>query len=211
MRRFVQISAIILVYLVTCGKSCNDAKSEQSELEMAREHKAHDSLTSVFSSDSLSQASLMAFEHTALNKLSDFSDYLQIMYDTSKDQAFKSKTCELIGDLFIPEAQLELSLSEVPGKKGCDLKTLFGNIHKNRWVTSPVTFDSVRVKRVLHQENDTLCSGKLAFCLRSTLVASKEIAGKCDEKEVDIFVCKCSRVFGNDTLKIWKVFLGNIR
>ncbi|MEI6681386.1 MAG: hypothetical protein WCO44_02100 [Bacteroidota bacterium] len=211
MKRIFQLSAIILVYLVTCGKSCNEAKSDEAALEMAREHKAHDSIASVFSSDSLSQASLKAFENTAKYKLSDLSDYFKIISDTTADQAFKSKTCELIGGLFIPDAHIELPLSLLRGRKGCDLETFLGIINKNRAGIAPLTFDSVRVKQALHQESDTLCSGKLAFCLHGKQIEGREIPGKCDEREVDIYVCKHSKIFGKDTLRIWKVYLGDIR
>ena len=71
MKRFLRISALILVYFVASARSCNDAGKEDAAFAEAKERAAKDSIASAFSSDSLSPASLRAFESTARYKLTD--------------------------------------------------------------------------------------------------------------------------------------------
>ena len=163
MKRIFRLSAIILIYLVTCGKSCNDAKSDESALENARERMAHDSITSVFSSDSLSQSSLRAFENAAKNKLSDFSDYLQIMEDSSTGQAFRTKTGEMIRDLFL-SADVRFRFA-APGRsemKEVSLEELLETDIKVQPAGQKMVFDSARVIKKLQMDNDSTCSGSTA-------------------------------------------------
>ena len=72
--------------------------------------------------------------------------------------------------------------------------------------------DSVSIFKPLTRENDTLCSGQLA-CRpgQHTAALKAKDAILEDAWVIDIFAVKRKVIFGSDTLKVWKVLLGDIR
>ena len=212
MKRILRISALILVYFLSSARSCNDAGNEDAAFAEAKERAAKDSITSAFSSDSLSPATLRAFELTARYKLTDFADYLQIFTDRSTNPAFKNKAGKMIRDLFISEdVRLEIGSPGHQDKSALRLKDILGSELKNGQPEERMAFDSIRLKQTLHRENDTLFSGQLAFRIlyshaenqqKSLVTGSDNIA--------EIFLVKRKLIFGTDSLKVWKVFLGEI-
>jgi len=213
MSRFLKISVILLAWFIASARSCDDRKEDDAARELAQAHAARDSIASAFSSDTLSSATLRAFELTARYKLSDFTDYLQIFTDRSAEPAFRKKSGEMIRDLFISgEVCLRFSSPERPDEKEVSLEELLSSGSKNHYLDGRMAFDSIRVLKALHMENDTLCSGQLIFRPEHANQATslKNIC-KAKDKVVDIFAVKRMKVFGNDSLKVWAVFLGNIR
>jgi hypothetical protein len=73
-------------------------------------------------------------------------------------------------------------------------------------------FDSIEISEPLHRINEFNYTGSLKFSLRKKCPSStnSESTGS-DSKKVDIIATKVMKQFGSDTLKIWQVFLGNIR
>ncbi|MEI7661011.1 MAG: hypothetical protein WCK34_02375 [Bacteroidota bacterium] len=213
MRRFIKLSAIVLVYFIACGKSCNGPGEDNAKREMDQARRAKDSIASVFSSDSLSQESLRAFELTALYKLSDFSDYLQIIGDSSTGPAFRTKTGEMIRDLFLSEnVRFRFAVPGCGEIKELSLEELLQTGLSVQPAGQKMVFDSASVLKKLQMDNDTTCSGRLAFCLRygNPLLPGQK-GNRCAGRSIDIFAVKCRKIFGSDTLRVWKVFLGDMR
>ena len=212
MKRFLRISALILVYFVASARSCNDAGKEDAAFAEAKERAAKDSIASAFSSDSLSPASLRAFESTARYKLTDFADYLQIFRDSSTTAAFKKKAGQMIRDLFISEdVRLEIARPGRRVEKGGSLKDMLKLEMQDSRMEEKRTFDSIRIKQPFHRENDTLFSGQLAFRILYS-DAEKQLKPRVSGSDIiaEIFLVKRKLIFGTDSLKVWKVFLGEI-
>ena len=209
MKRYLKIAAMALVWIISSGKSCNDNDEHFAVREEARVQATKDSVVSAFSTDSLAPATLRAFELTAQGKLADFADYLHILNDSAAKPAFKTKTREMIGELFISgEVHLRFPQRGCPDLKDISLAEILKPGSKQ--LHTELLFDSVGVKKPLKMENDTLCSGQLIFTKQNTLpVVKYQNPGKSLVNLIDIYAVKRQKVFGTDTLKVWKVLLGD--
>ncbi len=187
MRRFFQISALILVYFIVCGKSCDSNEQLTREQEKNRATRDRDSITSVFQSDSLDQPALRAFEATACIKLGDLCDYLKVMNDSTADKAFKEKAGAMALALCYPGKEVTARM------KG-------------------VVVDSIRVFKTLQRLSDSVYYGQLSF-MAAMPDARQAVRNHSQPKTrfADIFALKQDKVFGRDTLKIWNVLIGDIR
>jgi hypothetical protein len=211
MKRVLKISALILVYLLACAKSCDNGQDSDNAQDLAKVNAARDSISSAFSSDTLSSAGLRALEATALYKLSDFSDYLRIFTDTSANQAFRNKAGEMISDLFVSrDVLLEVACSGHK-EKGLRLRDMLDSKKKNRLTEAGISFDSIIIKQSLHRVNDTLLSGELKFrVLCNHTKGQNRPLVAAQDNVAEILVVKKWKIFGSDSLKVWKVYLGNI-
>jgi len=186
MSRIIKILTLILIYFIVSAKGCDHNEQDTGGLDQNQAQKVKDSITSMFETDTLSQASLRAFEATARLKLNDLTDYLKIINDSLADKAFKDKAREMAMALF------------VYGKKAPD------NFQG-------VDFDSVSVSRGLQRYSDTVYSGQLVVKVRWPNNAG--VKGKIPPVKiltVEIFALKQEKIFGKDTVKVWNVLLGDI-
>ena len=213
MKRVLKISALVLVYLLTCAKSCNDRQDSDNSNDLSQVNAAKDSISSAFSADTLSSAGLRALETTARYKLSDFSDYLRVFTDTNVSPAFRTKAGEMISNLFVSrDVWLEISCSGHRDEKGIRLKDMLDSEKKSRLVEAGITSDSISVKQSLHRVNDTLLSGQLAFRIQCThMKGQNRPLATAKDNVAEILVVKRLKIFGSDSLKVWKIFLGDFR
>ena len=187
MKRFINILPLVILYLLLSSKSCDNIEQGSALREQSMAAQARDSITSVFESEKLAQPELRAFEVTARLMLKDLADFMKIIGDSTAGQAFRDKASEMAGGLFIPGNKVPLSFAGA-------------------------VFDSIRVYRPLQRMNDTVYSGKLSVVvLLSHPINNRRVIPPTETKIVDIFVLKQKKVFGKDTLKVWKAFLGDLR
>jgi hypothetical protein len=213
MRRLVQIGIVLFVFMLFGAPSCNDHEQGSAGRKQKALDSAMDSLRESFGSDQLSAASLEAFEVSASQKLSDFADYLRIMGDTTLNPSFKEKAKEMVRDLFLSENVRFRLVKGVKAKEEVlTLKQLLSAGDDQIVLSSNLIFDSVKVSQHFQRADDTTYTGWLNFTLRctETSLSGKEIT--CiTGNAIDIFILKRNKIFGNDTLNIWKVYLGDLR
>lgn len=211
MRRFFHISALILLYLVITAKSCDNQEEADEARNQTNITRSQDSIRSTFESDTLSNASLRAFEVMARIKLSDFNDYLIILNDTSVAELFREKAREMIRGLFINEnSVLALMGQDNSESREFSVKQL---LHPGKGF--PVKFgkiitDSIKVRQSLQRAGDAIYTGKLGYAFipavqKTTKSRNQEISGG----TINFLLAKHDKQFGTDTLKIWDVFLGD--
>ncbi|MGA2822010.1 MAG: hypothetical protein ABSE72_00615 [Bacteroidales bacterium] len=185
MRRTVKIFALILLYFLACGKSCDNDEQSNVQREQEKITAETDSLQLAFGADTLSSSSLLAYLETAKQKFYDFNDYLRIVTDTSIAGPFRDKTREMIRNLFITGAE--------PAK----------NIN-------PFRLDSVGIKETFHRINDSVYEGSLDFTYRSLRRSDKFINSSQETETITIYLIKRDKNFGKKKLWVWNVFLGKI-
>jgi len=210
MKKLLNIVMIILIYLIFCGKSCEDdsapAPSQQKQVELAR-----DTIQREFEADYLSEEARHAAEINAMQKLHDLADYVEVFSDQSLDSAFREKAGEMIGEMFISEI-VRLSFGQMKNNKmksvslGEFLKTGFGDdIRKTK-----VIFDTIRVLEPLQKSDGSTYSGKLAASQTIVLYPSADsIISSSKPITIHFISSKQNKIIGTDTLKVWKVSLGN--
>ena len=185
MRRTVKIFALILIYFLTCGKSCDNDEKNDAQHEQRKVKTETDSLRSVFGTDTLSVSSLMAYMETAKQKLYDFTDYLQIVADTSAAEPFRNKAREMIYHLFIPGGE--------PTR-----------------IISPFGLESVNIKEPFQRINDSVYEGLLVFSYKTLQHPDKIVNTASETGTIEVFLAKRDKNFGKEKLRVWNVFLGKI-
>ena len=106
MRRIFKILPLVIIYLVTCAKSCNDNEERSLEMEKRQVAVAKDSISSLFETTRPDHATLRSFEVTAGLKLKDLSDYLSVLNDSSTEKAFREKAGKMAAAMFAGEKGL---------------------------------------------------------------------------------------------------------
>ncbi len=182
MKRFFYVPALILLYLLTTAKSCNDREQPDGAHEEARLTIIKDSIRSTFAAETLSVASLHAFEDAAVNKFSDLCDYQAIVHDTSVALPFREKAQEMIRGIFISG-----QASAVPS-----------------WHAA----DSIWVQQPLQRTGNSIYSGKLGYTFNPKGQSTPNNQSRVTKDSIDFSVIKREKIFGTGSLLIWDVFLG---
>jgi hypothetical protein len=185
MRRTLKIFALILLYFLTCGKSCDNEEKFDVRQEQAKIKAETDSLRSVFGNDNLLASSLLVYMETAKQKFYDFNDYLQIIADTTVAEPFREKAREMIRGLFIT---------------GEEPKTIF----------NPIGLDSVGTKEAFRRMNDSVFEGCLVFSLRTIQQPGEITSTSHKTGTVTVLLVKRDKNFGEGKLRVWSVFLGKM-
>jgi len=212
MRKIFHISALVLLYLLCTAKSCDNQEQADEVRDRNQIKLTRDSIMSTFGSDTLPVASLRAFEGMAVIKLSDFSDYLTILRDTSKAKPFRDKAREMIRGLFISENSIvRISDPDTSGTREVTIKQLLRDGDKGSEPFGKIIIDSIRTKQDLKRNGDSIYVGKLSYSYfynrHNPAIASNPspVNGT-----IEFFLVHHQKIFGKETMMVWDVFLGNI-
>jgi len=211
MRRLLYIPTLILLYLLFTAKSCDNQERADDVSEQKQITLSQDSIRSNFESDTLSNASLRAFEGMGGMKLADLGDYLMILGDTAVAETFREKAREMIRGLFLSEnSVVRLTGQENPGIREVSVNTLLNPVKGNPVISGKIIPDSVRVKQPLKWIGKAIYAGTLSFAYIPEDKMNKNGPGPASVSgTVDFLVTRHEKNFGKDTLMIWDVFLGN--
>ncbi|MCX6235161.1 MAG: hypothetical protein NT175_10670 [Bacteroidetes bacterium] len=213
MRRFLIVFALALAYLLLCSKACDDNVQENEKMEQDKVIAVRDSIRDEFEADYLSEGSLYALEATARQKLSDFADYMQMMADTTLDNSFKEKAGDMIKKMFISEnVRLRFILEQGRKEKKLTVKELLADGLRTPYASARFIFDSVEVQEPLQRINTGTFSGRLSFSQKFTGYSLHDtLTTNSVRTRIDVFVTKVDKIFGDDTLSVWGVFLGDMK
>jgi hypothetical protein len=213
MRKSLFILMLLLVYLLFSSKSCSSDEKDVADRQEADLMKVKKSLKDEFESEKLSRKSLNAFEVKAEQKLVDLADYLQIYSDNKMNEAFKGQARQMILGLFISDS-VKISSVLSDEKEGNSLPlTKFLHIDEgSNDLSIDFKFDSIEIIKPLHRTGEFNYAGSLAFTRRIISYSSSDTLFFSPVKmDVDIIAAKINKTFGKDTLRVWEVFLGEIR
>lgn len=211
MREFSYILIASVLFLLLSSDSCNSSRQDTSVVRETELSKTASDLKNEFESDELSEKSLKAFEIKAKQKLIDFSDYLNVYTVNPIDESFKLQAYQMIQDLFISKnALISDQLLNAANSKSIPVGDFLNE--KYGFDSMKLKFDSIRILEPLHKTDGMKYAGSLQFyrfIQAKTMTDTLIIAPS--KMEVEIFVSKVKKVFGNDTLQIWNVSLGNLK
>jgi len=211
MKRIIKLSVIILIYVLLCGKSCDDDSentfNQEMEVEIEKEN-----IREEFEVDWLSEGSQYAAEISAIQKLKDFADYLNIYADHSLDPIFRNRAGEMIRDMFTSD---NVSLSFVPldpeSHELLTLKDLLDQVNFADVFLMELSFDSIWLLDPLQKTNPNLYEGRIG-CFQKTLVISpNDTISRIEAITIDVIVSRKEKIFGRDTLNVWGVHLGDMK
>jgi hypothetical protein len=212
MKKNIKILLLAILYLIVSGKSCVD-NSARIEWEENQAEKAKDSIRTEFGTGYLPEENRMAAEWSAIQKLSDLADYIEIYVNHNMDIHFRSQAEKLIRNLFIsPETRLAFGPVGKRKMKTSTLAEFLSDGFGKDIIAVKITFDSISVSVPLNKTSEDLYAGE--FLSAQKLIAytgSDSIIIPSQEVSVQFFSKRQNKVFGNDTIQTWEISLGNMK
>jgi hypothetical protein len=205
MTRILKILVLIIIVLIFGAPSCSD-EQENSRREESLVNASIDSIKEEFTAEHLSDEALYGFEKAAVLKLSDLQDYLRILTDSSLDISFRRQAGEMLDKMFVTE-NIRIRLTDSLPLSVSDFISLG---LENNLSPSSFIFDSIQVHEPLHRISASTWKGKLTF-LQPVALPDTNQPVMFSARTADISLCKESKAFGPDTLKIWTIRLGEIK
>jgi hypothetical protein len=211
MKKLFNILIISVIYLVFCGKSCvND--SERTAWQENAVSAAQDSVRGEFESDYLSEEARVAAEMTAIHKLEDLADYLEIFTDVSMDSLFRRKAGEMIRGIFVSEdSRLSFGPMKKEKMKSVTLGEFIDKGFGKNILRTGLVFDSIRVQQPLQKSGGESYSGRLKA--QQTVIGypfTDSIISHSTPVTIEFISSRQLKIVGSDTLKVWTVKLGDL-
>jgi hypothetical protein len=211
MKRLFYIAWLVFAYCLLTAKSCDDRPQSDEARDQDLIAATRDSIRSSFGSDILSANALRAFESDARIKLSDFSDYMAILTDTSMAAPFRDKAREMVRGLFVSETSVfgvtQLGRQE---KKEVQVRELLQPSSAGPFPIKKIESGSVMIGQSLVRTSDSVYAGKLAFSfVPANQKPAKNQPPEAGNGTIGFCVIKHKKIFGKETLVVWDLFLGN--
>jgi len=211
MRWIKYIWILIIIYIVCSARTCTESEEPSEEQKEQYTMNLINSVKHVFTSDSLSDHFLRAYEITAMEKLTDFADYMKIISDTTLDLKFRQHSAELVRNLFISD-EIELSgwsrSYHAPDLIILEHLISYGlSEGVSRW-NKPI---QINIMKPFNNINDSTFTGRLSFNYISLSFNNQDTSVTPSAKlAIDIYLMKKTRSFGNDRFRVWEVYLGDM-
>lgn len=210
MRRFYYILMAFLMYMLLCSKSCVNERKDNTASPETQLFQARSEIKKEFESDYLTDRSLRAFEVKAKEKLVDLTDYLKIYSDEKMDNSFRKQSNKMILELFITDEVLINSLLIRDKERKIVTVESLPKL-TSRTGFNKLILDSLNISEPLHLIADSKYSGTIKFSRKIVQISAQDtIVSSPASMQAIFFVRKIKKIFGNDTLQVWNVSLGNI-
>lgn len=189
MRRNLIIPGLLFALIVFSAKRCAEDPASGSRFDETDWLEARDSISRISASEILDTDALMAYEGQACQKVQDFFDYLRIASEDTLDPVFRTQADSLIPTLFIP--------GTVPSLK--------------QVVPAGLWPDSIRIADLLHRSGPAAYRGTVSFWQCNTDPAGEGTILVPRYRRIDFFVVRTPLQAGGDTLRTWRVLLGEMK
>lgn len=187
MKRYLIVPGALLAFILFSAKSCEEDQQVSWEQDKEALNDVMDRVKDGFQADFLDEESLVAFTQKAKQKLKDYSEYMNIINDSSSDSAFRMQALSMTNALF------------------------YRNTGPTEFFPGQVmTIDSIWLIEPMHFSEEINYAGIIGF--REKIMQKSEqdsITCSYSVKKMEIVVVKSTKQFGSDTLRIWQVYLGN--
>jgi hypothetical protein len=142
-----------------------------------------------------------AFQLRAIQKFQDFIDYVKIISDQKVDDDFREHSMQLSLELFINDSTLFSDTSLTDTTDPVLLKSFLTDIQTNK---KPIYIKVLSIDFATPINTDSINN------YRGNIETTLKIYGEKTIKNVDVFLVKVQKDFGNKTQVINEVRLGNI-
>ncbi|HPF64101.1 hypothetical protein [Lentimicrobium sp.] len=213
MRKSYYILMAILTWFILSSKSCGPeeekiAGREKADLEQSRER-----IRTEFEADILSEQSLRAFEINAKQKIVDYGDYLGIAFNKNLDTALRAEAGRMIKSMFTSEdIASNRHMSLITTNRALNIKHIAGQHNVSGFQSISFKIEHVRITEPLRPAGESCYTGKLNFSCTTVTITEQDTVNLGKENLSALFYArKLPKAFGNDTLLMWSVLLGEIR
>lgn len=208
MIKYLKILVISIFIFTLYAPSCVN-EDELMMREEALVEVAKNEIREEFEKENLSELSLVVFEASAKQKLSDLADYLKILSDTILDISYREKAEGMISKSFISDSvDVAFSMHDLSSEK-IQLLNYLQKALDNNVILPPFSFDSIKITQHLHKEANETYVGKLSYIQKTIYFSRHSITYVI--KKADFYLKKEEKVFGTDTTKVWNIRFGDIK
>ena len=210
MKKTLHLLMLIIIYLLCGARSCSESDlKDGNEKNLISASK--DSIKKAIEIDIPDTELLKTHEQMAKQKLLDFADYMKIVSDTTIDARFRQQAAEMARKLFI-SGQINIRNWDIISEHSKN-RTLNQFLAKNlnEGSTYWIQLEGIDIAKPLSQTNDSAFIGRLSVYKSSLSFEKQLVTKKYTEKVlVDFHLQKKTKSFGNDRVKVWEVYLGEI-
>lgn len=224
--KILHISIFLLGLIILCAPTCEDpgrdaedeyVKDEISQTDKENVLQIRDeimySIREEFKTEHLTDINREAFEERAKEKIIDFADYLSIYSTKAYDTLFRQQARQMMVNLFINhDALITISMSGQDILKANTLETLIHDIYTNEFNLVELKIINPEIYELLHTEETAKYVGKIKFSHELLGISSDDtLLLDSGTNQIDIITVKINKTFGNDSIRIWEVLLGDMR
>lgn len=200
---YILIKTLMLT-LIVCIPQINMAQALDMEME--------DSYESTFTTRSLSNYQIKGFEKRALQKITDFADYLSIVSNTEYDEKLRKQAIDMITKQFL-EKETTVTGVDKELSKPAEFKL---DQYLNLFLTNKYSKIEVKHSDIKYLNNIVIdekgnYKGKIYFKQTSNYyVKDKFVSSAYSFRHINIYLIKTKKKFGSKKEDIWNVFLGDL-
>jgi hypothetical protein len=208
MKQLIKLTVILLLFLILKAESCTDGNEMTSQEKFVDQRIKQ--LKSLFQADYLSEADLVEFEKSAKQKLSDFTDYLKILTDSSLQQPFREKAGEMIRSIFVSDSiRIKIYVS-LGNNLELSILQLVQDGLNNKIPAVRINFESLKTDQPFLRDDQDHYSAILSAMQSTTEPVGEHSIKISIGRKIDAHINKENKIIGNDTLLVWVLHLGKI-
>jgi hypothetical protein len=195
MNRKLKYPVLLTVCMLTLASpTCEDEVSPDGIRQAERE--ALQAVADDFRSESLTARNLDAFEYRAVEKLFDYADYLNIVYDQDLDETFHNQARENIKDLFVHRSP--------------PADPLPGWIDPRSYSSIRFLIDSIEIIAPLEREPTEIYRGGLQYSQKIIgITRSDSLILDISIQQMEMLLQMKLKDFGENSLLVWEVLLND--
>ncbi|MFC2115154.1 hypothetical protein ACFLTU_01670 [Bacteroidota bacterium] len=183
-------SGLLTMASPTCEEEVSPKQRKQERLEQLQ------AVAGDLRSESLTRRNLDAFEYRAVEKLMDYADYLNIVYDQSLDETFHYQAGENIRDLFTgrsaPENPLPVSIDS-------------GSYNSIKFL-----IDTIEITTPLERQSKEIYTGSMRYFQKILgITGSDTLNLDTSLHRMGILLQMSLKDFGENSLIVWEVLLSD--
>lgn len=168
-------------------------------------------LENIFVSEELAVSEKQAFEQRATQKLYDYYDYVELISYQNLDKALKDYTIKQIIDLFNEDISVFDDFTQIIQEDFENLENYINNISKLKIEKIEIEVSDLQFIQQLEIKSKNIYTGKIAYQIKYQIIEEGSVINTFSQRnEIEIILKKIEKNFGNETKKIWQIFLGNI-
>jgi hypothetical protein len=212
------LAAMLILILAGCSANPMMNKSESYEpmyeAVTEEEELAVERIDYEFEKDQLSSLALKAFEQRAIQKISDFADYLNILTDDSLDSAFLYQANEMLFSLFYSKnVEVSINHSKAAFEKHMKLVDFLSYFQGDKSLKVKIDISDFKIEDSLNFAGRKHYSGEIS-CLFSVQNIGNDktiLPNGIYNTVIKIESRKTEKLFGTIPKQIWEIFLGDIK
>ena len=164
-----------------------------------------------FEAPKLQKENLIAFEQRAKEKIVDFADYINIYTNGTYDTSFRDQAKKMVMDQFYGKAKIKSSIINVKKEDTYNLSSFLAEFSHLDFELTQLKLSDIEISESLKYLDSETYTGSISFSRELLGISGQDtIFVSKDLDKIEIILNRADKIFGNDTLKVWAVQLGNL-